>query len=187
MDQKPNNISAEDEELVARCVRNDRRAQRKLYEKYASRFFPLCVRYVSSREEAKDVLQDGFIMLFDKLHTYKGEGSFDGWMRKIFVNTALMAIRKNDVLKYSEEIETVPINTMGYDNYDVIDTLDSKQIMDIIQEMPDGFRTVFNLFIFEGYSHIEISQALGITEGSSRSQLSRARLWLQDRINKLTK
>lgn len=187
MEEQLKNISVEDEGLIAGCVKNDRRAQRKLYEKYASRFFPLCVRYVSSREQAKDILQDGFITVFDKLHTYKGDGFFEGWMRRIFINTALMYIRRNDILKHTDEIDEVPIKVGGYESFDVVDSLDAKQIMQMIGEMPDGFRTVFNLFVFEGFSHSEISKELGITEGSSRSQLSRGRVWLQEKINNLSK
>jgi len=140
---------------------------------------------VRDRDVAKDVLQDGFITIFDKIGTYKGDGSFEGWMRRIFINTALMYVRKNDVLKYSEDIDTTPIKEAEIGSSDIVASLDSKTIMRVITQMPDGFRAVFNLYVFEGYSHQEIAKELNITEGSSRSQLSRGRVWLQEKIKKL--
>lgn len=167
-------------ELIDGCVNGERNAQRRLYEKFSPRMLAVCIRYVGDRETAKDVLQDAFIILFNKIGTYKGDGSFEGWVRKIFVNTALMHIRKNDVLKFSEEIEAVNGNDSVDSN--ILEKLESKDIMKLISEMPYGFRTVFNLYIFEGYSHQEIAKALNISEGSSRSQLSRSRVWLRDKI-----
>ncbi|MFA5325370.1 MAG: sigma-70 family RNA polymerase sigma factor [Bacteroidales bacterium] len=170
----------EERELIDGCVNGERNAQRRLYEKFSPRMLAVCIRYVGDRETAKDVLQDAFITLFNKIGTYKGDGSFEGWVRKIFVNTALMHIRKNDVLKFSEEIEAVNGNDLVDSN--ILEKLESKDIMKLISEMPYGFRTVFNLYIFEGYSHQEIAKALNISEGSSRSQLSRSRVWLRDKI-----
>jgi len=170
----------EERELIDGCVNGERNAQRRLYEKFSPRMLAVCIRYVGDRETAKDVLQDAFIILFNKIGTYKGDGSFEGWVRKIFVNTALMHIRKNDVLKFSEEIEAVNGNDLVDSN--ILEKLESKDIMKLISEMPYGFRTVFNLYIFEGYSHQEIAKALNISEGSSRSQLSRSRVWLRDKI-----
>jgi RNA polymerase sigma factor (sigma-70 family) len=142
--------------------------------------FAICIRYIGDRYIAQDVLHDGFITLFAKLSTYKGEGSFEGWARRIFVNTALMQIRKADVLKNSEDIEA-PYIEVEYGE-DVIEKLDSERIFTIISQMPTGFRAVFNLFVIEGFSHEEIAKALNISEGGSRSQLSRAREWLKARI-----
>lgn len=142
--------------------------------------FAICIRYIGDRYIAQDVLHDGFITLFAKLSTYKGEGSFEGWARRIFVNTALMQIRKADVLKNSEDIEA-PYIEVEY-REDVIEKLDSERIFTIISQMPTGFRAVFNLFVIEGFSHEEIAKALNISEGGSRSQLSRAREWLKARI-----
>ncbi|MDD2595208.1 MAG: RNA polymerase sigma factor [Bacteroidales bacterium] len=172
-------------ELILKCVRQERKAQRELYDTFSARFYPLCIRYVRDRDVAKDVLQDGFITIFDKIGTYKGDGSFEGWMRRIFINTALMYVRKNDVLKYSEDIDTTPIKEAEIGSSDIVASLDSKTIMRVITQMPDGFRAVFNLYVFEGYSHQEIAKELNITEGSSRSQLSRGRVWLQEKIKKL--
>ncbi len=151
-----------------------------MYERLSPRMFAICIRYIGDRYIAQDVLHDGFITLFAKLSTYKGEGSFEGWARRIFVNTALMQIRKADVLKNSEDIEA-PYIEVEYGE-DVIEKLDSERIFTIISQMPTGFRAVFNLFVIEGFSHEEIAKALNISEGGSRSQLSRAREWLKARI-----
>lgn len=171
--------------LIEACIRQDRKAQRELYERFAPRMYSLCLRYISDRDKAKDVLQDGFITLFAKIDTYNGEGSFEGWVRKIFVNTALMDLRKNDVLKGSAEIEEFQVKGPTVEN--ILDKLQAKDIYRLISTMPQGFRTVFNLYVVDGYSHQEIAERLGISEGSSRSQLSRGRVWLQEKINKLEK
>lgn len=142
--------------------------------------FPLCIRYVGDRNQAEDILQDGFITLFTRLKDYKGEGSFEGWARRIFVTTALMHLRKKDTLKMSEDLEvakglktemTGQIQNIGY-----------KELLGLVTQLPTGFRTVFNLYAVEGYSHKEIGEMLGISESTSRTQYSRARTWLQNKI-----
>ncbi len=152
-----------------------------MYERLSPRMFAVCIRYIGDRYAAQDVLHDGFITLFAKLGTYKGDGSFEGWARRIFVNTALMQIRKADVLKNSEDIEAPYIDVEYGEN--VIDKIDTERLFAIISQMPAGFRAVFNLYIVEGFSHEEIAKALNISEGGSRSQLSRAREWLKARIH----
>ncbi len=142
--------------------------------------FPVCLRYVSDRSLAEDILQDSFITLFTKLGSYKGDGSFEGWARRIFVTTALMALRKKDALKMSDELDAV--RGMKADTYTQIQNLGYKELMQLIMSLPTGFRTVFNLYAVEGYSHKEIAEMLGITETTSRTQLSRARIWLQKKI-----
>lgn len=172
-------------DLIKACVRRDRKAQRMIYEKFAPRMFSVCIRYAGNRDSAKDLLQDGFITVFSKIGSYSGDGSFEGWMRKIFVNTALMQLRKRDVLRDTREISELKTNVPFEDN--MMDKVEGKDIYNLIKEMPDGFRTVFNLSVVDGYSHQEIAGQLGITEGASRSQLSRARSWLQERIVLLEK
>ena len=129
---------------------------------------------------AEDILQDGFITLFTRLRDYKGEGSFEGWARKIFVNTALMSLRKKDALKMSEELESV--RGMKDELPSQNQNIGYKELMKLVMELPPGFRTVFNMYAIEGYSHKEISDMLGIAETTSRTQLSRARVWLQNKI-----
>ena len=170
-------------ELIAGCVRGERKAQQLLYERYASVMYPVCVRYVG-REDAKDILQDGFLTIFDKIDTYKGEGSFEGWMRKIFVNACLMHIRKADALRFSEDISESP-ELGGVLEHGVLEQLETREILDLIAQMPPGLRSAFNLFVIEGYTHAEVAEALGMTEQSSRSQVSRARSLLQKKIKEL--
>ena len=170
-------------ELISGCVKGDRSAQRMLYERYASVMYPVCVRYLG-REDAKDVLQDGFLTVFDKIGTYKGEGSFEGWMRKLFVNASLMHLRKTDVLRRTEDIDEVP-EAGGVLEHGVLEQISSREILDLVAGLPAGLRSVFNLFVMEGYSHAEVGALLGITEQSSRSQLSRARSLLQEKIKEI--
>ena len=132
---------------------------------------------------AEDVLQEGFVALFAKLETYSGSGSFDGWARRIFINASLMYLRKNDVLKDSQDI--TEIRKMSSDGENALERIGYKELMGLITTMPVGFRTVFNLYVLEGFSHKEIADMLGITESTSRTQLSRGRIWLQDRIERM--
>lgn len=142
--------------------------------------FPICIRYAGDREVAQDILQDGFVTLFMKLDDFKGEGSFEGWARRIFVTTALMYLRKKDALKMTEELDTV--RGMKAETVSQTQNLGYKELMELIMTLPPGFRTVFNMYAVEGYSHKEISDMLGISETTSRTQLSRARTWLQNKI-----
>lgn len=167
-------------QLVQKCMKNDRAAQKQMYEWLAPRMFAVCLRYVGDRESARDVMHDAFITLFSKLGSYKGEGAFEGWARRVFITASLMHLRKKDVLKYAEDVQTHG-NDMGYDP-SVIDRMDAQSLLKIVSQMPAGFRTVFNMYAIEGYSHQEIAKELGITEGGSRSQLSRAKVWLKDKL-----
>ena len=167
-------------QLIEKCLNNDTLAQKQMYEWLSPRMFAVCLRYAGDREDARDILHDGFITLFEKLGGYKGEGSFEGWARRIFVPAALMHLRKKDVLKHSEQLEDFSAE-ITYDA-GVIEKMDAKVRMELVQQMPDGFRTVFNMYAVEGYSHQEIAKELGITEGGSRSQLSRAKIWLKEKL-----
>ncbi len=171
-------------QLVERCKRGERKAQREIYEILSQKMFPICCRYMGDREVAKDVLHDGFITLFTKLNNYRGEGSFEGWARRIFVTTALMQLRKNDILREAAQVEELsPIKDEELlVNSSETNKLDAERLMELISSMPVGFRVVFNLYVIEGFSHKEISEMLGITDSGSRSQLSRAKDWLQERI-----
>lgn len=166
--------------LVKSACDGDARAQKSIFDMLSGKMFALCIRYMGDRDTAEDVLQDGFVTLFSKLDSYCGEGSFEGWARKIFVNTALMRLRRNDVLRDSADMESAeglcesspsPIQDIGYE-----------ELSRMIAGLPAGFRTVFNMYVIEGYSHKEIGEALGISEVTSRSQLQRARMLLQSKI-----
>ncbi|MBQ1693264.1 MAG: RNA polymerase sigma factor [Bacteroidales bacterium] len=166
--------------LLKACIQGDRKAQRKLYEQLAPKMFPVCLRYMNNREMAEDVMQDGFVTLFSKLDSYSGTGSFEGWARKIFVNTALMQLRRNDVLKESDNLDDAW--DIGSPDPSAIQEIGHKELLELIAELPPGFRTVFNMYVIEGYSHKEIADELGISENTSRSQLQRARVILQKKI-----
>ena len=171
-----------EQQMIALCKKGDRVAQKALFDSLSKKMFPLCIRYMGDRDAAEDVLQEGFISLFSKLDSYSGEGSFEGWARKVFVNTALMTLRRNDVMKQTEDIE-IARNVTGNET-SALQNMSYKELLDVVAELPPGFRTVFNLFLVEGYSHKEISEILGISEATSRSQLQRARVMLQNKIKR---
>ena len=171
------------QERAELCKRGDRKAQKAVYDLLAPKMFPLCIRYMGERATAEDILQEGFVTLFSRIGSYKGEGSFEGWARKIFVNTALMHLRKKDALKMSDDLDTA--RNLASDITSQTEHIGYKELMALITALPPGFRTVFNMYVIEGYSHKEIAQALGITEITSRTQLSRARTWLQNRIKEM--
>ncbi len=167
---------------IAKAKEGDRRAQKAIYDVLSGKMYAVCLRYVQDRTLAEDVLQDGFVTLFAKLDTYSGDGSFEGWARKIFVNTALMNLRKNDVLKDSTDVDAAW--NISSDAPGAIQQISYKELERAIADLPAGFRTVFNMYVVEGYSHAEIAEQLGISEATSRSQLLRARALLQAKIGK---
>lgn len=173
----------DEQQLIEGCINRNRLAQRELYEHYSRRMLAVCLRYVNDMETAKDLLQDGFVKVFTSLDSYSGIGSFEGWMRKIFVNCALEYLRKSDVLRESSGLDNLP--KLSQPDSSVISNMSAAELMNIIKQLPAGFRTVFNLFAIEGYSHKEIGDMLGITESTSRSQYTRARQLLQKRIANL--
>jgi len=165
--------------LLDGCKRGDRKAQEMLYHAVASKMFNVCMRYASSDEEAQDMLQNGFIRVFKSLSTFREEGSFEGWIRRIIINTAIEMYRKN-----INKQNTVQLDEMFDQEQDLFDMqrLEVSDLMKIIQQLPDGYRIVFNMYAIEGYSHKEIAKSLQISEGASKSQLSRARAWLKNKL-----
>ena len=153
--------------------------QQELYDRFASKMYGVCLRYASNSEEAEDILQEGFIKIFNKINSYRGEGSFEGWIRRIFVNTAIEHFRKKTYLQPITETEE---NTVEGKYLSVLDNLAEKDIVQLIQQLSPGYRTVFNMYVVEGYTHKQIAELLGISEGTSKSQLSRAKLILQDLV-----
>ena len=172
----------DERQLLKDCLEGNVQAQKRLYEMYARKMFGLCLRYAPDRNTAEDFLQEGFIRVFMKLDSYRFQGSFEGWVRRIMVNTSLELLRRNDVLKYSVELD----NSVSLaDEEEVSDKqIEPEVLMNYIQQMPAGFRAVFNLFAIDEYSHREISSILGISEGTSKSQYARARMWLQKHLTK---
>jgi len=166
-----------DEQLIQGCIDGDRVAQKRLYEKYVGKMMGVCLRYSDNHDDASDILQEGFIKIFEKLGSYKKEGSFEGWIRRIFVNTALDHIRKNKTLKQMMEVESVEYLLPKSDS--VLSDMAAEDLLGILQKIPAGYRTVFNMYVIEGYSHKEIAKELGITVNTSKSQFSRAKSFLR--------
>ena len=175
-------LSMDDAELVEKCLRKDPNAQRALFDKFAPKMLGVCKRYAKSTEQAEDVLQDAFIKVFTKLDNYKG-GSLEGWIRRIMVNTSLDQIRKE--IKFQDNIAMdqvdYKIEHQGY----ILEGLMEEDLLKLINEMPAGYKTVFNLFAIEGYSHKEIAEQMNISENTSKSQYSRARAFLKTKLEEL--
>lgn len=166
--------------LIEGCKSGNRLSQKALYDALSRKMFAVCLRYMGDRDAAEDVLQDGFVTLFSKLDSFSGAGSFEGWARKIFVNTALMSLRRKDVLRGTEEVDAA--YGVSSDSPTAVQQIGYGELMKLVSELPPGFRTVFNMYVIEGYSHKEIAEALGISEVTSRTQLQRARTLLQGKI-----
>ena len=164
--------------LIQRCAKNDRKAQAEVYQLFSGKLFALCLKYSKNYAEAQDNLQDGFITIFNKIGQYNFKGSFEGWMKRIVINTALQKYRTKSMLSLvTEEIPdeiTVEIDE---------ETISLDFLLSIIQQLPNRYRMVFNLYVLDGYSHKEIAKKLTITEGTSKSNLSRARLILREKLN----
>lgn len=170
-----------EKELIDRCCKGDALAQRELYELYAKPMYGVCCRYVKDREVAKDMLHDGFITLFTKIGDFRSEGSFEGWCRRIFVNTMLGYLRRHNPLNESDDIETN--FTLHNHEASALEQMTGHEVLDCIDLLPQGYRTILNLFAIEGYSHKEVAQMMGISENTSRSQFSRARVRLAEILN----
>lgn len=166
-----------DYELVDACLKGIPSAQKSLYDQFSSKMFGVCLRYAKNEEEALDILQDGFVKVFQKLDKFKKEGSLEGWIRRVIVNTALDQIRKNK--KEQGNVALDKVEFMVSRNEYIIENLMAEDLLNILQQLPDGYRTVFNLFAIEGYSHKEIAEELGVTENTSKSQYSRAKSYMQ--------
>lgn len=169
--------------LVNECAKGNSKAQRALFDKFAPKMLAVCQRYLRNNQEAEDVLQDGFVKVFQKIVDFKMEGSLEGWIRRIVVNTALDTIRRNKKLLDDVQVEEAQYKVSFTDHQ--FDGMDLAQLMKLINEMPDGYRIVFNMFAIEGYSHKEIADTLGVTENTSKSQYSRARAFLRTQLELL--
>lgn len=172
-------------DIISGCLKGNRRDQELLYRRHAARLYAVCLQYSGNDEEARDILQEGFIKIFENLVNYKHEGSFEGWIRRIIVNTALEKYRSKHQLHRVDDIDQIPEPEADPDNEDYAG-LQAVDLMTIIRELPPKYRMVFNLFAIEGYSHKEISKMMNISEGTSKSNLSRARVILQRRVGSLT-
>jgi RNA polymerase sigma-70 factor (ECF subfamily) len=168
-----------EEQIRQGCVNNDRKYQQMLYNMFSAKMFSVCLRYANEYNSAQDLLQEGFVKVFKNMDKFRGEGSFEGWIRRIFVNTAIEHYRKQVNLYALHDTDA-----KGYEYYgdNALETLKHQDILKMIQKLSDGYRTVFNLYVVEGFSHKEIGDMMGISEGTSKSQLARARYLLQKMI-----
>lgn len=169
--------------LVKQCLRGDAKAQRLLYEQFKVSMFRVCLRYAKDHSEAEDLLHDGFIKVFSDLHQYTFSGALGGWIRRVMVNVALMHIRKNKKMSSLVDIETV--TEIFHTKEDIFAELGVKNLTKMIQQLPAGYRAVFNMYVIEGYSHKEIAEQLGFTVNTSKSQLSKAKATLRRMLEKV--
>ena len=175
----------EDRQLIAACKKQDTNAQRELYETYAPRMLGLCMKYCKDYDAAQDMMHDGFLKVFTQIRKYSGKGSFEGWMHRVFVNTILENFRKEKKTHFMISDIEEPEIEIEDENFERLfnDDITEETLLSMIQEMPSGYRTVFSLYVFEDMSHKEIAKKIGIKENASRSQYSRAKSYLKNKIN----
>jgi RNA polymerase sigma factor (sigma-70 family) len=169
-------------ELIRGCLRGKVQCQRQLYERFAGKMYAVCLRYARSPSDAADILQEGFVKVFTKIDQFQFQGSFEGWIRRIMVNTALRTYQRQRFEFESngyERLPDVPVDP------DAIAMLSESELLQLISGLPEGYRVVFNMVAVEGYSHAEVAELLGIQESTSRSQLTKARRWLCDQLELL--
>jgi RNA polymerase sigma-70 factor (ECF subfamily) len=167
---------AKEDDLVRGCKRGDQHSQQRLFDLYSARMYGVCSRYVKNTMQAEDILVMGFTKVFDKINQFKGEGSFEGWVRRIMVNESLSYLRSTRAMVVETDLEKAD-REPDYDR--LSDHLEAEDLLKMIEKLPPGYRIVFNMYAIDGYSHKEIAEELGISENTSKSQLSRARSYLQ--------
>ncbi len=167
-------------DLVKGCQRGEQLAQKKVYEKYFGLLLAICLRYANEREEAKDILQASFVKIFNNIKAFKDTGSLEGWMKTIVINTAIDRYRKKVNQPMAVDIDKADEPSIPAEAYQ---NLDQKTLLSAIQQLPEGYRTIFNLYVIEGYSHKEIAEQFGINEGTSKSQLAKARGILKEKLS----
>jgi RNA polymerase sigma-70 factor (ECF subfamily) len=175
-----------EQEIILGCVKEDSRFQRLLFEKYYSKMFAICIRFSKNEEEAKDILQEGFIKAFEGIKKFKAESSLNTWLSRIMVNHSIDCLKnrnKNLFSSISENMLTIPDSTEFEE--ELVKDLSPEEALDLLQKLPDGYRTIINLYAVEGLSHKQIGENLGISEGTSKSQLSKARTFLKKLVNNL--
>jgi RNA polymerase sigma-70 factor (ECF subfamily) len=173
-----------EKQLVRRCISGDRKAQKELFELYATKMMGVCFRYARNSQEAEDMLQDGFIRVFTHLNTYKHDGPLEAWIRRVVVNASLRHVNRKS---FSHEDIGIPDYYDQPVESDALSKISEKELLNLITKLPEGYKTVFNLYVIEGYSHKEIADMLHCGESTSRSQLAKARKALQEMVDKLYK
>ncbi|GAB3730998.1 RNA polymerase sigma factor [Spirosoma lituiforme] len=169
-------------QLIVALKRGESRAHKIVYERFAGKMLAVCTRYCANKDDAEEVMLDGFMRAFEKIEQFREEGSFEGWIRRIMVTESLMFLRKAKQWRQEVPIDEVTVEP----DYEWADTaVNESDLMRLVNQLPDGYRTIFNLYAIEGYAHAEIAEMLGISEGTSKSQLSRARMILQTSLKKM--
>lgn len=174
-----------EEDLINRCLKNDQKAHEVLYKRFAPKMYGVCMRFAKNQMEADDILQEGFIKVFTNLKSFRNEGSLEGWIRRTIVNTAINLYKKN--LKHQKDTDLEQAEVIQNQETNSLEKLSVQELLKLIMELPTGYRVVFNLNVIEGYSHKEIGDLLEISENTSKSQLSRARLALQKKLFNLNR
>jgi RNA polymerase sigma factor (sigma-70 family) len=167
-----------EEAILSGCLQNDAGAQRELYTRYSPKMLSVCYRFAHNREDAEDMLQEGFIKVFSQVHTFQNKGAFEGWIRRIMVHTCINHLKKNK--KFNESVDIIYATGVQVREESVPSIVQAKQIVECIRLLPLGYRTVLNLYAIEGYNHKEISTMLDVEESTSRSQYTRAKQMLED-------
>jgi RNA polymerase sigma factor (sigma-70 family) len=167
-----------EEAILLGCLKNQAAAQRELYNRYSPKMLAVCYRFAHNREDAEDMLQEGFIKVFSQIHTFQNKGAFEGWIRRIIVHTCINNLKKNK--RFNERVDILHASSLQVREESVPSIVQAKQIVDCIRILPIGYRTVLNLYAIEGYSHKEIATMLDIEESTSRSQYTRAKQMLED-------
>ena len=170
---------AKEDELIKGCLRHEPYAQKLLYDTYSSKMYAICYRYLKDSMEAEDVLVTSFTKIFEKIGQFKYEGSFEGWIKRIVVNESLTCLRRNRSMYLETDLDQVDYHP-NYNNLN--DHLETEDLLQLVKQLPSGYRVVFNMYAIDGYSHKEIAESLGISENTSKSQLSRARMYLQKQL-----
>ncbi len=178
--QAKSNHSISESDLIKGCIEGNKQMQEELYNRFSPKMYAVCLRYANNSDDAQDLLQEGFIKVYKNLHRFRAEGSFEGWIRRVFVNSSIEHFRKKAIQLSS--VSDKEENTIENSDISALDTMAEKDIIRLIQELSPGYRTVFNLYVVEGYSHKEIGEKLGISEGTSKSQLARAKAILQKKV-----
>ena len=183
--ENPHQILPDYSEMIEGCKKGNRIFQEQLYRSFAGKMFTVCMRYASSHEEAEDFLQDGFLKIFSKIDKYRGEGSFEGWVRMVFVNTSIEKYRANT--KFNPLVELTPNTVFESVGDNILSNINANEMLRFVQQLSPGYRTAFNLYAIEGFTHREIGEMMGISEGTSKSQVARARFLLQKMLEDSSK
>ncbi len=176
--------STEEEKLIKGCINLDRESQNRLYKIYAAKMFAVCFQYSKNREEAEDTFHEGFMKVFQNISSFSKTGSFEGWIRKIMVNTALAKYRKNSHLSLLVRLDDYPESTNERYNDEILEKIEADALLQLIQKLPPAYKIVFNLYVFEGFQHKEIAEKVGISTGTSKSNLYEAKAILKKQITK---